>query len=58
MEPNIFVAENHSEADAYDIEQNQSKTPEERIDDYIVLRKRIYGEDNPDVREYERSTPS
>ena len=58
MEREVFVAKNHDEAEQYDIEQNQSKTPEERIDDYIVLRKRIYGEDNPDVREYERINSS
>jgi hypothetical protein len=44
-------AKSKKEADEWDIIQNISMTPDERF--YVVdeLKKRVYGTNNPDVRE-------
>ena len=56
MDKVVFVAENHREAEEHDIRQNRKKTPDERIEAFIELRRRLYGEDLVDIKEYERSS--
>lgn len=45
------MAKSHKEADEYDIQQQLAMTPEERFAVAAELKRRFYGENNPDVRE-------
>ena len=42
------------ESEEWNIQQHLSMTPEERQKAAAELRKRVYGEDVPDVREFHR----
>ena len=44
-------AKNKHEAEQWDILQNISMTPDERFYAAAEIKKRIYGKNNPDVRE-------
>ncbi len=44
-------AKNFNDADDYDIMQQISMTPEERLDAAKLLRVRYYGNNVPDVRQ-------
>jgi len=48
----VNVAQNHSEAEEWDIIQQISMTSEERQEAAKTLKKRFFGENVPDVREY------
>lgn len=48
------IAKIHEEATQWDIKQAMSMTPEERQSVARELRERVYGKDNPDVREWHR----
>ncbi len=47
----VNIAKSHKEADEYDIQQQLAMTPEERFAVAAELKRRFYGEKNPDVRE-------
>ena len=51
MERVVNKARSHEEAADWDIRQQVSMTPQERIRASRELRKRVYREPNPDVRE-------
>jgi len=52
MERIVHIAKSFEEAEAWDIQQNISMSPEERLAAARMLAERIYGKDQPDVREY------
>jgi len=54
MERIVHIAKNFEDAEQWDIEQNLSMTPEERMDAARHLTEQVYGKDQPDVREWER----
>jgi len=54
MEPLGHRARGFSEADAWDREQLASMSLDERLRLAELLRRRAYGEDVPDLREFER----
>jgi hypothetical protein len=51
MERIVHISRSFEEAEEWDIEQNISMTPEERLAAAKVLRERVFGKDQPDVRE-------
>ena len=52
MEREVVITKSFEEAEEQDILQHISMTPEERQDAARELKIRIFGENNPDVREY------
>lgn len=50
----VNIASNHEEARQWDIKQATSMTPKERQRVARILKERVYGKDNPDVREWHR----
>ena len=50
----LHIARNHKEAEEWDIEQQLSMTPMERMKAARFLKIRVYGRNNPDVREWHR----
>jgi len=52
MERIVNKAKNHTEAELWDILQQINMTPQERLDIASELRRRVYGEDVKDVREW------
>jgi hypothetical protein len=54
MERIVHISRSFEEAEQWDIEQNLSMTPEERLAAARELAERVYGKDQPDVREYHR----
>lgn len=51
MKKVVHKARNFKEAEEWDILQQIKLTSEERQDIALELRKRVYGEETPDVRE-------
>jgi hypothetical protein len=51
MERVFHKCRTYKEAEEWDVLQHIGMTPEERQDAAAELRKRVYGEDAPDVRE-------
>lgn len=56
IEPVGHVAKGLAEADAWDREQLAHLSLEERLRIAESLRRRVYGDDAPDVRESERQS--
>jgi hypothetical protein len=56
MERIVNIAHSFEEAEQYDIEQNISMTPDERLAASKYLIDQIYGKNQPDVRDYLKST--
>ena len=52
MERIVFKTRDFKEAEEHDIKQNISMTPAERQEAAKKIREKVYGKDNPDVREY------
>ncbi len=50
----VNISKNHQQALEWDIKQALSMTPEERREVAAKLKKKVYGTDNPDVREWHR----
>ena len=50
----VHITHDHDAARRWDIEQQRRMTPEERQAAARELRRRIYGDDAPDVRESHR----
>jgi hypothetical protein len=55
MERVVHVAHGYAEAAQWDIEQQLRLTPQERQAIARELRRRVWGDDPPDVRESHRS---
>ncbi len=51
----VHIARGHQEADEWDVRQQLAMTPEERQAAARELKRRVYGDDCPDIRESERS---
>jgi len=47
----VHIAKNQDEAYQWDIEQALAMTPEERQEVAKELKRRVYGENPPDIRE-------
>jgi len=54
MERVVHISRSFEEAEQYDILQNISMTPDERLAAARQLALRVYGENQPDVRESHR----
>lgn len=54
MQGVVNIARNHKEARDWDIEQAVSMTSEERQAIALELKRKVYGAQNPDVKEAER----
>ncbi len=52
MERIANKARNHKEAEIWDISQHINMTPQERLEIVDTLKKKVYGEDVKDVREW------
>ena len=52
MERIVFKTKDFKEAEEHDIKQNISMTPAERQEAAKKIREKVYGKENPDVREY------
>ena len=52
MERIVHISRSFKEAEEWDIQQNFEMTPEERLIAARQLALRIFGKDQPDVREY------
>lgn len=52
MDRIVNKAKNFKEAEEWDILQEVKMTPQERMEAASNLRKRVYGEDTQDVREW------
>lgn len=50
MKQIVNIANGFKEAEDWDIKQHIDMTPEERQRIAKILRERVYGKDNPDVR--------
>ncbi|HEX6981555.1 MAG TPA: hypothetical protein VF181_02235 [Balneolaceae bacterium] len=46
----VNIAKNYKEAEEWDIQQILEMSAEERQQAAALLKKKVYGEDNPDVR--------
>ena len=57
MERVVHKSNGFKEAEEWDIEQQVSMTPEQRMEIAKVLRDRAYPVQNKDVREWHRSQP-
>jgi len=55
MERIVNKAGSHDEAHRWDVGQQQSMTPEERMRAARILKNRAFGSGNKDVRECHRS---
>ncbi len=55
MERDAHKARSFAEAARWDLQQQWSLTPEQRLEIAKVLRDRAFGADAPDVREAERA---
>lgn len=51
----VNKSKNTHEAENWDIQQQISMSPSERQEAARILKERVYGKDNPDVKESERS---
>jgi len=54
MERVVRKARSHAEAERWDREQRLEMTVLERTAAAAVLRRRVFGEGNPDIREWHR----
>jgi len=54
MEKIVHISRDFREAEEWDILQQVSMTPEQRQEAAAELRRRVYGENCPDVREADR----
>ncbi len=52
MERVVHISRSFSEAEEWDILQNLSMTAEERLTAARQLAERVYGQEQPDVREF------
>ena len=52
MERIVHIAKSFEEAEQWDIQQTLSMTPDERLAAAKELMERVFGEDQPDVREF------
>lgn len=52
MDRIVNKARNHKEAEMWDILQQINMTPQERLEAAELLRRRVYGDDVKDVREW------
>lgn len=50
----VNKSKNAKEAENWDIQQQISMSPRERQEASRILKQRVYGKDNPDVKESER----
>ncbi|MCK4765330.1 MAG: hypothetical protein KAW12_24225 [Candidatus Aminicenantes bacterium] len=50
MERVVHIAKSFAEAEQWDIRQNISMTPDERLAAARQLAERVYGKNQPDVR--------
>lgn len=55
MERVVNKSKNAREAENWDIKQQIAMTPGERQEAVRILKERVYGKDNPDVKEAERN---
>lgn len=55
MERVVNKSKNAREAENWDIKQQIAMTPGERQEAARILKERVYGKDNPDVKEAERN---
>ncbi len=51
MERIVHIARNHDDAKEWDIEQQVSMTPDERLYAARLLKERVFGKNTPDIRE-------
>jgi hypothetical protein len=51
----VNKSKNPREAEDWDIQQQISMSPEERQKAARILKERVYGKDNPDIKEAERN---
>ena len=54
MERIAHRAKSHEEAAAWDRRQQRAMTPDERFKAAAILRRRVYGDQHPDIRECHR----
>lgn len=54
MKRTVHIAKNYKEAEQWDIKQILRMSSEERQQAATALKKRVYGDNNPDVREGQR----
>ena len=54
MEKIVHIAKSFEEAEQWDIQQNISMTPEERLEGAKKLKERVFGKDQPDVRAFNK----
>ena len=54
MERVVHIAKNFEEADRYDRQQSRELTPDQRIKIARKLQRRVFGSNNPDIREWHR----
>lgn len=54
MDREVHIARSFADAERYDREQQWRMTPDERLAALAALRRRVYGEHCPDVRQAER----
>jgi hypothetical protein len=52
MERIVHISRSFEEAEEWDIQQNFAMTPEERLMAARQLSLRVFGKNQPDVREY------
>ena len=51
MKKIVHIAKNHKEAEAWDVQQQISMTPDQRQKIAWELKRRFYGSNTPDVRQ-------
>ncbi len=51
LRSSVQVFTSHQEARSHEIRQQASRTPYERMVQFMELQQRVWGTDNPDVRE-------
>ena len=54
MKRTVHIAKNYKEAEQWDIKQILRMSSEERQQAATALKKRVYGDNNPDVRKGQR----
>ena len=52
MERVVHISRSFEEAEQWNIDQNVAMTPDQRLEAAKMIRERVYGTGNPDIREY------
>ncbi len=52
MERVVHISRSFEEAEQWDIEQSLALSPDQRLEAARVLRERVFGKDQPDIRAY------